>query len=473
MPAWYGLPLFSNQGAFLWTPQNTTLHSGYDLNAPCGTPVTAPIDGQVLNSGPQPWGGQVDILAHGVPGYPDPVVLTWLHFSREDVRAGQQVHQGEQLGVSGQPPPGGQYGGGCHIHFEMSAGDKAPYTPAYSPHNPTASSHPLSPTPFLNWVNTGATGQNPVQEALASIDPFSQFAAGILNPASIGSKPSGITAFGAALAPSFGWIKAPLRIIKLGMGMLMIISALVLAFLPDAAEAAVSVAGFPELAPVVGGAASKLQGPKLRFAPTIRSANAALAAQEEKQARQQRQQTVRGVGVRVRTQRAQNAAANSKANPKGALPPMRPRDVPPPLGFPPLRIELGPRSKAAITQDSKASMDKLVAQQNTRVERGFRRFLRQSGRVEKPPSGRIQRTLKAEEATSQLRKSGESLRAFRAGGMTGGPPVPYETQLKAEQKARGQNVAPPTPVPPNPRMMKPAKYAYRKRTGEFYNRGRS
>src|SRR5260221_6919120 len=257
---------------FKWSPGNTAAHSGTDLAENCGSVITSPVDGDVLSSSMKPWGGQVDILAHGVTGYPDPVVLSFLHLSREDVKPGP-VRAGQQIGLSGQPPPGQGYGDGCHLHLEVSAGDLAPYTAAYSPRRPSTTNYPLDASTIIEQMIRGGGVTNRVQQAASSLNPFETFAGGILSP---GKATTSVGKLGAGLAPAFGWIAAPLRIIKLGVGVLLIIVGLVITFLPDVAEGGAALAGFPQLAPLAGTVARKAGGPKISFAPTVRSANAAI-----------------------------------------------------------------------------------------------------------------------------------------------------------------------------------------------------
>lgn len=133
-PVWQG---------FFWTRSNTHAHSGIDLGMPVGTPIVAPMDGTIISgTGPQRWGGQVNELVR-IGG--QPYVLTWIHLSREAVKPGP-VKAGTVVGYSGTPPAG--YGSGSHTHFEVTHGTVAPYT-GYNPWNPTASTYPVNPAPFL------------------------------------------------------------------------------------------------------------------------------------------------------------------------------------------------------------------------------------------------------------------------------------------------------------------------------------
>lgn len=144
---WYAYPV--EQG-FFWTPSNPAAHSGVDIAAPFGTPITAPASGTILDETFQKWGGQVDELVK-LGGRT--VILTWLHLSSlAGITPGTQVSAGTYLGKSGTPPPG--YGSGAHIHFEETSGTLAPYE-GYNPQHPTASSFPLDPTGLLASINAG------------------------------------------------------------------------------------------------------------------------------------------------------------------------------------------------------------------------------------------------------------------------------------------------------------------------------
>ena len=116
---------------------------------PEGTPLTAPMSGTIISAGNERWGGQVNELVY-IGG--KPYVLSWLHLKTVQVRPGP-VKAGQQIGLSGTPPPG--YGSGSHTHFEVTTGTVAPYM-GYNPWHPTAESHPVNPAPFLALFKAGA-----------------------------------------------------------------------------------------------------------------------------------------------------------------------------------------------------------------------------------------------------------------------------------------------------------------------------
>lgn len=101
-------------------------HRGIDLFAPLGTPVVAPTDGVVVKTG-EGW-------RQGFTGYGSFVVLETLgpqwqlfsHLDSVDVREGQPVRQGEQLGTVGtsagtRTDPDRQFARSKpHMHWEIS-----------------------------------------------------------------------------------------------------------------------------------------------------------------------------------------------------------------------------------------------------------------------------------------------------------------------------------------------------------------
>lgn len=133
--AWYDGPLW--QG-FLWTPATPGAHSGIDIGCAIGTPLTSLLPGTVVSEGMMPWGGQVNILST-YPGL-GPIILSYLHNSRNLKHAGYEVQPGDVIALSGEPPQSGpnagRYGRGAHVHFEVSRGSQPPYMGHQGPSNP-------------------------------------------------------------------------------------------------------------------------------------------------------------------------------------------------------------------------------------------------------------------------------------------------------------------------------------------------
>ena len=76
---------------------STSVHRGYDLGTPIGTPVVAPASGTVILADPDLYyeGGTV-FLDHGLG-----LVSVFLHLSEVNVEAGDQVSQGELIAKTG------------------------------------------------------------------------------------------------------------------------------------------------------------------------------------------------------------------------------------------------------------------------------------------------------------------------------------------------------------------------------------
>jgi murein DD-endopeptidase MepM/ murein hydrolase activator NlpD len=73
-----------------------SIHKGMDYRAPMGTPVRASNSGVVVLAMPLYYEGNCVIIDHGLGLY-----TIAMHFSRIDVKEGQHVSTGEQLGLSG------------------------------------------------------------------------------------------------------------------------------------------------------------------------------------------------------------------------------------------------------------------------------------------------------------------------------------------------------------------------------------
>lgn len=90
-------PLSSRFGLrrfFNGQPRNP--HAGLDVAASSGTPVHAPSDAVVANTGDYFFNGNTVFLDHG-----QGLITAYMHLSRIDVRPGQTVKRGEPLGAIG------------------------------------------------------------------------------------------------------------------------------------------------------------------------------------------------------------------------------------------------------------------------------------------------------------------------------------------------------------------------------------
>lgn len=92
-----------------------SFHSGTDIAAPTGTPFVAPADGVVTLAAATPFTleGHLLIVDHGMG-----LSSAFLHNSRLDVRVGDVVRQGQQLGLVGATGRAS----GPHMHWGMRWG---------------------------------------------------------------------------------------------------------------------------------------------------------------------------------------------------------------------------------------------------------------------------------------------------------------------------------------------------------------
>ena len=96
-----------------------TFHNGLDIAAKAGTPVYAAAAGKVTKvSSSGPYGNHVQV-EHNLDG--EKWTTVYAHMHRVDVKQGQSVRQGEQIGQIGNTGNSS----GPHLHFEVHKGKYA------------------------------------------------------------------------------------------------------------------------------------------------------------------------------------------------------------------------------------------------------------------------------------------------------------------------------------------------------------
>lgn len=102
-------------------------HRAWDIEAPMGTSVFAPVSGTVIRTTPMDpygWGNAIEIQT------PQGFQIYFAHLSKFLVAPGQQVQAGQEIALSGNTytPPG--HSTGPHLHFEVRNKAGVPIDPA-------------------------------------------------------------------------------------------------------------------------------------------------------------------------------------------------------------------------------------------------------------------------------------------------------------------------------------------------------
>lgn len=110
---------FRKPGPYAWKPDGIGRHTGQDFAAPSGSPVVAVRSGTIewSNGDGGAYGQWIGL--HGDNGH----VYTYCHLSARQVKKGQPVTAGQQLGKVGNTGNST----GPHLHFEMSKGSRWSY----------------------------------------------------------------------------------------------------------------------------------------------------------------------------------------------------------------------------------------------------------------------------------------------------------------------------------------------------------
>ena len=102
--------LFGSQR--IYQGEKGSFHSGLDIAQPTGTPVAAPADGVVILAADHPFSleGNLLMIDHGMG-----LSSSFLHLSRIDVHVGDQVRQGQPIGLVGMTGRAT----GPHLHWSL------------------------------------------------------------------------------------------------------------------------------------------------------------------------------------------------------------------------------------------------------------------------------------------------------------------------------------------------------------------
>src|SRR5439155_24581385 len=100
-------------------------HSGLDISAPWGAPVTAAASGQVALATRAGGGYGTEIVIQHAGG----LQTLYGHLSELDIDSGEQVGRGQRIGLVGSTG----FSTGPHLHFEVRLGGVARDPMAYLP----------------------------------------------------------------------------------------------------------------------------------------------------------------------------------------------------------------------------------------------------------------------------------------------------------------------------------------------------
>lgn len=178
-------------------------HDGWDFGAPSKTPLISLTGGKVTgHTGWYAWGGEIDTKG-GVLG--PGTTETFAHADRIDVKPGDTVFPGQQVGLSGGEGLPRQYSTGPHVHYSLFGG--APWDNRYS----------IDPKSFLDPIRKYGIGS-----AAGSFDPTGL--GGAIEKAFSDTYTAAETALGKTIKRA-GYFIVGLLLVALGLGLLVLAAA--------------------------------------------------------------------------------------------------------------------------------------------------------------------------------------------------------------------------------------------------------
>ena len=100
-------------------------HDGIDMKVAVGTDVIAAQKGKVIIAGFIQCGGNMIWVDHGRNKAGNAILSSYLHLSKIGVKVGDNISQGDIIGLSGVSGSDECTTGTPHLHFEMKAGDNS------------------------------------------------------------------------------------------------------------------------------------------------------------------------------------------------------------------------------------------------------------------------------------------------------------------------------------------------------------